>query len=46
MCWRAGRGRIVSRGREVAFMAGELLDDSGRIVEAATATAQIRAARP
>ena len=41
-----GRGRIVSRGREVAFMAGELLDDSGQIVAAATATAQIRPARP
>jgi uncharacterized protein (TIGR00369 family) len=38
-----GRGRIVRRGREVAFLAGELLDDSGQVVAAAVATAQIRA---
>jgi uncharacterized protein (TIGR00369 family) len=41
-----GHGRIVRRGKDIAFMAGELLDDSGQIVAAATATAQIRAARP
>ncbi len=41
-----GRGRIVRRGREVAFLAGELLDESGHIVAVATATAQIRPARP
>ncbi|HLK75172.1 MAG TPA: hypothetical protein VKU77_16155 [Streptosporangiaceae bacterium] len=34
---------VVRRGRDIAFMAGELLDDSGQIVAAATATAQIRA---
>jgi len=37
-----GRGRIVRRGKDVAFLAGELLDDSGQIVAAAMATAQIR----
>jgi hypothetical protein len=34
----------VRRGKGVAFLAGELLDESGQIVAAATATAQIRAA--
>lgn len=38
-----GRGRIVRRGKDVAFLAGELLDDSGQIVAVGTATAQIRA---
>src|SRR3984957_15042816 len=38
-----GRGRIVRRGREGAFLAGELLDDSGRVVATAVATAQVRA---
>ena len=37
-----GRGRVVHRGRDIAFLAGELLDDSGQIVAAATATATIR----
>lgn len=37
-----GRGRVVRRGRDVAFLAGELADDSGQIVAVATATAQIR----
>ena len=37
-----GRGRVVRRGSNVAFLAGELLDDSGEIVAVATATAQIR----
>jgi uncharacterized protein (TIGR00369 family) len=37
-----GRGRIVRRGRDVGFMAGELLDETGEIVAVATATAQIR----
>jgi uncharacterized protein (TIGR00369 family) len=41
-----GRGRVVRRGRDVAFLAGELVDDSGGIVAVATATAQIRAVRP
>ena len=39
----SGRGRIVRRGREVAFLAGELIDGSGQVVAAAVATAQIRA---
>jgi uncharacterized protein (TIGR00369 family) len=41
-----GRGRVVRRGRDIAFMAGELLDDSGQVVAAATATAVIRATKP
>jgi uncharacterized protein (TIGR00369 family) len=41
-----GRGRVVRRGREVAFLAGELLDDSGQVVATAVATAQIRAIMP
>ena len=40
-----GRGRVVRRGKDVAFLAGELLDESGQIVAGATATALIRAAR-
>ena len=41
-----GRGRIVRRGREVAFLAGELLDASGQVVATAVATAQVRALPP
>jgi len=41
-----GRGRIVRRGRDIAFMAGELLDDAGQLVAVATATATIRAVGP
>jgi uncharacterized protein (TIGR00369 family) len=37
-----GRGRVVRRGANVAFLAGELLDESGQIVAVATATALIR----
>jgi uncharacterized protein (TIGR00369 family) len=37
-----GRGRIVRRGRDIGFLAGELLDESGTIVATATATARIR----
>lgn len=37
-----GRGRIVRRGRDIAFLAGELVDDSHTIVAVATATATIR----
>jgi acyl-coenzyme A thioesterase PaaI-like protein len=36
----------VHRGKDIAFLAGELLDDSGQIVAAATATAKIRTPRP
>ncbi len=38
-----GRGRVVRRGRDVGFLAGELLDEDGVVVAVATATAQIRA---
>jgi uncharacterized protein (TIGR00369 family) len=41
-----GRGRVVRRGKDIAFLAGELLDDGGQIAAVATATAQIRSARP
>jgi len=37
-----GRGRIVRRGRDVGFLAGELIDADGIVVAVATATAQIR----
>jgi uncharacterized protein (TIGR00369 family) len=37
-----GRGRVVRRGRDVAFLAGELVDEDGAVVAVATATAQIR----
>jgi uncharacterized protein (TIGR00369 family) len=40
-----GRGRVVRRGRDIAFLAGELLDGSGNVVAVATATAHIRAMR-
>jgi uncharacterized protein (TIGR00369 family) len=39
-----GRGRVVRRGKDVAFLAGELVDESGQIVATATAIAMIRAA--
>jgi uncharacterized protein (TIGR00369 family) len=38
-----GRGRVVRRGRDVGFLAGELLDEDGAVVAVATATVQIRA---
>jgi uncharacterized protein (TIGR00369 family) len=37
-----GRGRVVRRGRHVAFLAAELADCDGGVVAVATATAQIR----
>lgn len=37
-----GRGRIVRRGKDVGFLAGELVNEEGEIVATATATAQIR----
>jgi uncharacterized protein (TIGR00369 family) len=40
-----GRGRVVRRGRDVAFLTGELADASGELVAGATATAQIRSMR-
>ena len=41
-----GRGRVVRRGSNVAFLAGELLDESGQTVAVATATALIRTRKP
>lgn len=40
-----GRGRIVHRGREICFLAGELTGPDGRPVATATATARIQAVR-
>lgn len=40
-----GRGRVVRRTRDIAFLAGELIDDDDRVVATATATAAIRALR-
>jgi uncharacterized protein (TIGR00369 family) len=37
-----GRGRVVRRGRDVAFLAGELVDEQGAVVAMASATVQIR----
>ncbi|MEV4399258.1 PaaI family thioesterase [Nonomuraea sp. NPDC049607] len=37
-----GRGRVVRRGKDVCFLAGELLDPDGRTVATATATAMVR----
>jgi uncharacterized protein (TIGR00369 family) len=36
-----GTGRVVHRGREICYLAGELTDDSGRLIAAATATTRI-----
>lgn len=41
-----GSGRVVRRGRDVAFLAGELRDPEGRIVATATASAMIRGVPP
>ena len=41
-----GRGRVTGRTRSVGFLAGELLDESGQVVAAATATVQIRPVGP
>ncbi|NUW34344.1 PaaI family thioesterase [Nonomuraea sp. SMC257] len=40
-----GRGRVVRRGREVCFLAGELTGPDGRLVATATATAYIQTIR-
>jgi uncharacterized protein (TIGR00369 family) len=37
-----GKGRVVRRGRSVAFLAGELTDPDGQVVATAVATAMIR----
>lgn len=36
-----GRGRVVHRGGTIAFLAGELFDDAGRMVAVGSATARI-----
>jgi uncharacterized protein (TIGR00369 family) len=36
-----GRGRVVHSGRTIAFLAGELLDDSGQVVAVGSATVRI-----
>jgi uncharacterized protein (TIGR00369 family) len=38
----AGHGRVVRRGRDLGFLAGELRDESGELVAVATATATTR----
>jgi uncharacterized protein (TIGR00369 family) len=40
-----GRGRVVQRGREVCFLAGELIAPNGKPVAVATATARIQTVR-
>jgi uncharacterized protein (TIGR00369 family) len=37
-----GRGRVVRRGRDIAFLAGELIDGDEQIIATATASAIIR----
>lgn len=41
-----GYGRIVRRGNDIAFLAGELTDDSGKVVATATTTTAIRSSSP
>jgi uncharacterized protein (TIGR00369 family) len=41
-----GHGRIVRRGKDVAFLAGELRNGDGDLVATATATAAIRRSSP
>jgi uncharacterized protein (TIGR00369 family) len=36
-----GRGRVVHSGATIAFLSGELLDESGRVVAVGSATARI-----
>jgi uncharacterized protein (TIGR00369 family) len=36
-----GRGRVVHRGGTIAFLSGELCDESGAVLATATATARI-----
>lgn len=37
-----GRGRVVRRGRDIAFLAGELRGPNGDVVATATATPAVR----
>jgi uncharacterized protein (TIGR00369 family) len=41
-----GRGRVVKRGRDVCFLAGELIGPDGKTVAAATATARVQTIGP
>jgi uncharacterized protein (TIGR00369 family) len=41
-----GSGRVVRRGRDVAFLAGELRDSEDRVVATATASALVRRPAP
>lgn len=41
-----GRGRVVRRGRTIAFLAAELSDESGAVVAVATATSVIQNGAP
>lgn len=40
-----GKGRVVSRGRSVAFLAGELETEAGELIATATATAYLSSPR-
>ena len=40
-----GHGRVIRRGRDIAFLAGELCSADGTVVATATASAIIRSAR-
>lgn len=40
-----GRGRVVRRGREIGFLAGELSDADSTVLATATATAAVRRMR-
>jgi uncharacterized protein (TIGR00369 family) len=37
-----GRGRVVRRGKDIGFLAGELVDQEGTVLAVASATVQIR----
>jgi uncharacterized protein (TIGR00369 family) len=37
-----GRGRVVRRGKDVGFLAGELVDQEGTVLAVASATVKIR----
>jgi uncharacterized protein (TIGR00369 family) len=41
-----GRGRVLKKGKDIAFMSGELVDEGGEVVATAVATASIRQLRP
>lgn len=41
-----GKGRVISRGRTIAFLEGELFDEAGGLLARATSTARIMAIEP